>query len=74
MVLAGLAQMFSLFSRPAKTAPETFQKVEAVGEFPSVFQPIRRQEDLIREEQEQSEKEASARRRRLSRLTHVGSS
>jgi len=44
--------------------------VQAVGAFPGVFQAIRTQEDLVREEQEESEREASATRRTLSRIRY----
>lgn len=68
--LIAVANLFSLFSRPEKKPEPAFQGVEAVGAFPSVFQPIRTQEDLVREEQEASEKEASATRRTFSRITY----
>lgn len=70
MVLMGVAQMFKLFQRPPKPAEGPFQEVAAVGAFPGVFQPIRTQEDLVREEQEKSEQEASSTRRKLSRIMH----
>ncbi len=70
MIVMGVAQMFNLFQRPPKPAEVPFQAVAAVGVFPGVFQPIRTQEDLVREEQEKSEEEASSTRRKLSRMMH----
>lgn len=70
LILVGGALLFDLFPRPRKDTVATFQHVDAVGAFPGVFQPIRTQEDLVREEQERSEQEASHRRRKLSRIMH----
>ena len=70
MILMGVAQMFNLFRRFEKPAEVPFQAVAAVGAFPGVFQPIRAQEELVREEQEKSEEEASSTRRKISRILH----
>lgn len=70
MVLMGVAQMFKLFQRPPKPAEAPFQEVAAVGVFPGVFQPIRTQEDILREEKEKSKQESSATRRKISRIMH----
>ena len=70
MILMGVAQIFNLFQRPEKPVAAAFQEVQAVGAFPGVFQPIRTQEELIWEEQERSENESSARRRKLTRMMH----
>ena len=52
-VLIGVASMFSIFPRFQKPKKEAPIVVEAFGEMPAVFQPIRTQEDLQREEAEQ---------------------
>ena len=44
-----------------------FEEVQAVGEFPGVFEPIAKQEDLIREAQDASERRAATTRRAISR-------
>jgi len=51
-----------------RRAVSKFEEVQAVGEFPRVFEPIRAQEDILREEQDASERKAAATRRVLSRL------
>lgn len=53
LVLIGVASMFSIFPRFQKPKKEGPIVVEAFGEMPAVFQPIRTQEDLQREEAEQ---------------------
>lgn len=72
MILAGIANAFHLVQRlVVRRKPEpVFEKVEAVGAFPGVFQAIRTQEDIVREEQEEAEREAAATRRTFSRITY----
>lgn len=54
--------------RRERRSEPNFEEVQAVGEFPGIFEPILAQEDLLREEQDASERKASATRRALSRL------
>ena len=72
LVLVGVANAFKL---PQKLKPNpqpqpVFERVEAIGAFPGVFQAIRTQEELVREEQEESERKAAASRRAFSRMNY----
>jgi len=51
-----------------RNAEAKFEEVQAVGEFPGIFEPIRSQEDFIRQQQDASEQHAAATRRVLSRM------
>lgn len=70
MVLTG-GLLAVLPSRPKRPAPESFQEVPAVGEFPGVFATKRdHDEERIRDEQDASERQAARTRRVLSRIHH----
>lgn len=50
-----------------RSTPDDFEEVEAVGDFPSIFEPILTQEEIIRREQDASEKSAAKSRRVMTR-------
>ncbi len=68
-----MASMATILRSPIKwqslrKAPEPVEEVQAVRSFPVVFQPIRTQAEIAREQQQQAEATASPARRVISRL------